>query len=337
MTEIPLYNGAEIKERLEKRPSTANTGLWYDKFCNQWPSNWGRLEDSKKIWIETVTGEAIGNKDEIETNIRRMKKMIEFTSGRPLQFRNESRFVTGLGKNHPVENGFTWHHTLGVPYIPGTSVKGIIRDWARQNGEDKSKINRLFGPDDNQDRSVGSIIFLDALPTHPVVLSSDIMTPHYGPYYSNGEEIPGDWHDPIPIPFLTVDKDQVFLFGIIPRIDVAEEEIDEVSNWLIQALEWFGAGAKTNVEYGRFKHLEVKSPADQWIMRISREQEIEIDDLTSKCPNVLMEELEKVEDEHFKKQISLKLKATYSEKLWTFGGIGSGKKLVKALKEYLGD
>jgi CRISPR-associated protein Cmr6 len=26
-----------------------------------------------------------------------------------------------------VENGFLWHPTLGVPYLPGAAVKGLVR------------------------------------------------------------------------------------------------------------------------------------------------------------------------------------------------------------------
>jgi len=336
MTVIPLYNGSEIKEILSERPSMANTGLWYDKFCNQWTEDWDPIGDRKKDWIETVTNGKIGNSDEIDIINNRMKKLIESFSGKFLLFINESRFVTGLGKNHPVENGFTWHHSLGVPYIPGTSVKGIVRDWARQNGVDKPKIHRLFGPDDNSERSVGLIIFLDALPAKPVSLSADIMTPHYGPYYSN-QKIPGDWHDPTPIPFLTVDKDQEFLFGILPKGDVSEEEIDEVEKWLIEALEWSGVGAKTNIGYGRFAHIEVKSPAEQWIINLSKEQKVEESELVTKCPRIVRDKLNIIDDMNLRSMISKRLKTHFSSELWSRGGFGEGKRLISDLKKYIGE
>jgi len=80
-----------------------------------------------------------------------------------------------------------------------------------------------------------------------VVLKSDIMTPHYAPYYTNqngGTNSPGDWYSPTPIPFLTVDKDQPFLFAIMPRPGVqVGPDLNRAWKWLCQALEWLGAGA----------------------------------------------------------------------------------------------
>ena len=34
--------------------------------------------------------------------------------------------VTGMGNPHPLESGFTWHPTLGMPYLPGSAV-GLVR------------------------------------------------------------------------------------------------------------------------------------------------------------------------------------------------------------------
>ncbi|HHX86956.1 MAG TPA: type III-B CRISPR module RAMP protein Cmr6, partial [Firmicutes bacterium] len=133
------------------------------------------------------------------------------------------RFTTGLGLNNPVENGMAWHHNLGVPYLPGSSVKGLVRSWVEQwlDHSSQDEINRIFGPRGTRDneepiKGVGSIIFFDALPVTPVRLAADVMTPHYQKYYS-GSEPPGDWQDPNPIPFLTVDEGQAFLFAVAPR------------------------------------------------------------------------------------------------------------------------
>ncbi|MDQ7083104.1 MAG: type III-B CRISPR module RAMP protein Cmr6 [Aquificota bacterium] len=37
------------------------------------------------------------------------------------------RFVSGMGYPSPIENGFLLHHTYGIPYISGESVKGLVR------------------------------------------------------------------------------------------------------------------------------------------------------------------------------------------------------------------
>jgi hypothetical protein len=67
--------------------------------------------------------------------------------------------------------------------------------------------------------------------------------------------VPGDWHSPNPIPFLTVAPGQTFLFAVLPRNpSSAEDRVDcEITADLLKrALERLGAGAKTAVGYGQF-------------------------------------------------------------------------------------
>lgn len=253
----PLYSGlTDIK-------NSGNTGLWYDKFCDTWQANWEGLGDGgKKNWIDTVTGKPCGDEEQLKQVLERITRLLEHQQQAPLYYKLESDFVTGLGREHPVENGFAWHHTLGTPYLPGSSVKGMVRAWAEVWTESKIEdIRRIFGPSsrdlkENKDltTNVGSVIFLDALPTKSVQLKADIMTPHYDPYYKDAKVPPADWHGPIPIPFLVVEKDQTFVFGILPRRndEQSRSDCETVKEWLDNALTWTGAGAKTAVGYGRF-------------------------------------------------------------------------------------
>jgi CRISPR-associated protein Cmr6 len=157
-----------------------------------------------------------------------------------------------------VENGFAWHHTLGVPYLPGSSIKGMVRAWAKQWLDQKHEeaAKRIFG--ESKDMGIGSVIFMDAVPIEPVKLEADVMTPHYGPYYQDNQNQvpPADWHNPVPIPFLTVAAHTPFLFGVLPRRIQDNQAIDDcetVKDWLDAALVTIGAGAKTAVGYGRFR------------------------------------------------------------------------------------
>lgn len=43
-----------------------------------------------------------------------------------------SPFTTGLGNEHPLENGFAFLDPYGVPYLPGSGVKGTIRRAAEE-------------------------------------------------------------------------------------------------------------------------------------------------------------------------------------------------------------
>jgi hypothetical protein len=92
------------------------------------------------------------------------------------------------------------------------------------------------------------------LPVAPVVLEVDVMTPHYAPWYQDGA-VPGDWHSPTPIPFLTVAPGQTFLFAVLPRNPASAEDREHckiAADLLGKALETLGAGAKTAAGYGQF-------------------------------------------------------------------------------------
>lgn len=252
-----------------------NLGLWYDKYCDQWcrnpdngtiaPEAWTLKSfgssNPKLDWIKTVTARAVGDATLFRETVERTNKLLAAYDQKPLPFKTTGPFVTGLGRGHPVENGFAWHHSLGVPYLPGASVKGMVRAWVEQWKDEgwlknyATKVIEIFGPKGDEARNnpdTGSVIFLDALPSSPVHLQPDIMTPHYAPYYKNGEP-PADWYSPIPIPFLVVAPGTTFLFGVLPRHVSNTADCGLVQGWLRDALEAIGAGAKTAVGYGRFE------------------------------------------------------------------------------------
>lgn len=112
----------------------------------------------------------------------------------------------------------------------------------------------------------GSIVFFDAFPINLTSksLKVDIMNPHYGPYYSDtkGQTPPADYHNPKPIPFLTVENTSFqFIIGIKEKNN--EQPVDDeklgkgtllelTKKYLKEALQNQGIGAKTAVGYGYF-------------------------------------------------------------------------------------
>jgi CRISPR-associated protein Cmr6 len=279
----PIYNNNNAPGSL---PKDANTGLWFDKFCNQWCRDsqksglaaWslkafveGQGRDRRDInpkldWIRTVSRESVGTPALLSEHAGRMAALARACGGEVLHFKTASRFATGLGREHPIENGFAWHPALGTPVLPGSSVKGLVRTWAATWLEtDGGSVSRIFGPRDLREvpPNIGSVIFFDALPSKPVKLGADVMTPHYGPYYERSE-VPGDWHSPMPIPFLTVSPGQSFLFALAPRTLSNADRADchTAVGWLENALLELGAGAKTAVGYGRFSAPNVANAPD---------------------------------------------------------------------------
>lgn len=208
------------------------------------------------------------------------------------------RLAIGLGTESVYETSMTLHPVYGFPYIPGQALKGITRSWIIQehfNGNEGKAISenetfcKLFGcpkeitlelRDANgefikEDEKVkkktyksilkkehqGFPIFFDAYPTAKPVLKVDIMNPHYGPYYSEGKP-PADYYNPVPIPFLTVEKTSFqFVIGIRDKDNIQVDDFngskDTILNltekYLKEALQNQGIGAKTAVGYGYFK------------------------------------------------------------------------------------
>lgn len=281
---LPLYKDHDAPKEFK---IDYNTGLWYNKFCNKWDNDYKKIDKDK--WLETVTGDtgaaglSVGKAELISEMNWRFSNLIEGLNGKIGIFKNQWRFVTGLGIEHPVENGFAWHHTLGTPYLPGSSVKGLVRSWATNwaditEEEKPDTINRIFGPEGTGKKNAGSVIFFDALPANTVKLDKEVMTPHYSEYYRNNEA-PADWLKPVPIVFLTVAPEQTFVFAVAPRHPENSSESDDVNlpndveivmKWLQEALAWCGAGAKTATGYGRF--IPDRKAAEAWIIKRKQHQ-----------------------------------------------------------------
>jgi CRISPR-associated protein Cmr6 len=234
-----------------------------------------KIENSSENWLWKVPGNKsgikkiakigkVGDAEEIERAKCRLQQLVNKKSGKLIRMKTVSRFVPGMGRPHPVENGLNWHPTLGVPYLPGSSVKGIVRTWAEFYDENDPKdIQHIFGSDRNdldqndKNREAGSVIFFDAIPAAPIRLVEDVMTPHFSTYYADPENLsPSERENPIPIPFLAVDENQPYLFAVAPRKKEHIKDVDKVVHWLKEAMSWTGAGAKTAVGYGRFEEIQ---------------------------------------------------------------------------------
>lgn len=167
-------------------------------------------------------------------------------------------FTTGLGNEHPLENGFAFLNPYGLPYLPGSGIKGVLRQAARElaSGQwgdtcgwteelihqppwsdgrkiDLSVLDALFGretEDGSSDHVRGALSFWDALPQIPGdSLSVDIMTPHQSHYYqqkndkkSGSSTSAHDSGAPTPISFLTLPPGTHFTFHV--RCDMAHLE-----------------------------------------------------------------------------------------------------------------
>jgi len=202
-------------------------------------------------------------------------------------FTTKSRLIIGLGTDSVLETFLTLHKIFGIPYIPATALKGVVRAvkfWelakaknvvSNENAlkvfqekfygeletsdEDTFKAQLLFGAKNFK----GLLLFLDAFPeiNNEKLFDVDIMNVHYPDYYSKNEP-PGDWQQPKPIFFLTVKEEIKFHIAVLfdqyrhEKLPKEYKKLDlnnlqaELTDLVSTALSEFGIGAKTRVGYG---------------------------------------------------------------------------------------
>ena len=179
-------------------------------------------------------------------------------------------FTTGLGNEHPLENGFAFLNPYGLPYLPGSGIKGVLRQAARElaSGEwgdthgwsedpihllapkgeraiELSTIDALFGLESGngeKDHIRGALSFWDAIPQiEGNSLAVDIMTPHQSHYYqqkidrkSGASTTPHDSGQPNPISFLPLPPGTRFAFHVqcdLPHLERLAPDLAANDRW----------------------------------------------------------------------------------------------------------
>lgn len=184
--------------------------------------------------------------------------------------------IIGAGYNHPAgeteedkssdfQLGFYFDHTTGMPVIPGSTVKGILKSVFPQKGEGEEikreklqYINGLLNSntgkgillnEDNWERlfDKGNIFFdayISGIPSDGKVFAEDYITPH----------TKGPFKNPVPLRFLKIAPDVTFTFQFKLKDSCFENNqkitCDEKLKLFKKILLDFGIGAKRNVGYG---------------------------------------------------------------------------------------
>ncbi len=197
-----------------------------------------------------------------------------------------SSLLVGLGIEHITENGFSFTVPHGLPYLPGSSVKGILLDVAREVGETfEDKITETdlvtyFGKGLTDDRDTagieakkGNLAFWDVViePSMKV----DGLTPH-NKSYLEGKGAPIENEDPTPISFLAVAKGAAASFRVTSTTWLASTDPNwkkKIEQLLFAAFE-YGFGSKTSVGYGRFIIDQQRRKAElDWLKQRQQEQQ----------------------------------------------------------------
>lgn len=189
----------------------------------------------------------------------------------------QNRLYIGLGKASPLEAGITLHHVYGVPFIPGSAIKGVLSHYAAAAGIAPGIRHALFGkeasPTDRKDSGeAGYVIFNDAwwVPEGKA-LAPEIITVHAQQYYSGqGKDAPHpDFESPNPNPQIAVQGSFMFC------MEGDKAWVNYTIALLKKALEERGIGGKTSSGYGYFGENKIQQKA--WHDELRR---IAIDDAT---------------------------------------------------------
>lgn len=148
--------------------------------------------------------------------------------------------------------GMYFDYTSGLPVIPGSSIKGMLRsaieewdflaDYKPNNGVTREEIIKTVFEGEGlsiYDRD----IFLDAIPIRVdnKLFGEDYITHH-----------PNPLQNPNPVRFLRVNPGVTYQFRFILRNNDNGLKADFKENLFKAIICTFGLGAKTNVGYGQF-------------------------------------------------------------------------------------
>lgn len=254
-----------------------HAGLWLDKYIAGLGRDTSNVQSENPEIRQQLVREVarIPVPDSYLSFYRRWKASLPH--GMQREATVKGRMAVGLGNEGVLETSIQLHHTYGVPYIPGSALKGLAASYARLIAGDDWKQGKMaydlvFGKTDE----AGYVTFFDALyipaserehqpstsgleyPLHP-----DIITVHHPDYYGNkSNAAPADWDSPTPIPFLSVTGTYLIALAA-PDLKNGGLWLTSVFEILEEALLSLGIGAKTSSGYGRMEMARVLSAEDE--------------------------------------------------------------------------
>ena len=198
--------------------------------------------------------------------------------------RLESRLAINLSDSLIQNAGICLDRFFGVPYIPGSAVKGVCRHIAladlRSGKMSLEDFQDIFGTADTDFSEKGELAsfrnskpgnallgdkkgcvdFLAAYPRSETKLVVDLTNVHYPDYYKSGNSDDLATEKPLPNPFPVVESGAEFAFciainsmgGRIESDSRRNSLLDATAGLLRRAISESGLGAKTGAGYGWF-------------------------------------------------------------------------------------
>lgn len=234
-----------------------NASLWFNKYLEAQSRD--EKENRKKLIQEVAT---LPESEEYRRCFGRWKNILaEEYHAQTRRIRVKGRMIVGLGSESILETSICLHRTYGVPFIPGSALKGLAASYAHQclSGEWQrggTFHTIVFG----KTEEAGYITFLDALSIPGTglaggALSPDVITVHHQKYYQGEQDIPAESDNPNPVPFLSATGTYLLALAA-PDLQEPTRWLDLTFQILAKALAEWGIGAKTSSGYGRMEFLD---------------------------------------------------------------------------------
>ncbi len=191
----------------------------------------------------------------------------------------EGRLAINLADSLIQNAGISLDRIFGLPFIPGSAVKGACRHAALAELKEASPEDApsllatfcaIFGTSDVDFKTgdlkefrhhqaekdtdcKGAVSFLPAYPINEARIVVDLTNVHYPDYYRSGREEDMSKEKPRPNPFPAVEAGAQFAFCLVLNgMDMRAELLTTARRWLETALTERGLGAKTAAGYGWF-------------------------------------------------------------------------------------
>lgn len=167
----------------------------------------------------------------------------------------ENRLLIGMGGASINETQVLLHPVHGMPYLPGSTLKGALRAWLvaqieampvdQQVHADalRSQLEPLFGSaHDDLTGQGGQLIVHDAWykPDGSPPLLRETETPHHSAYHAGKQAVPTAFDNPIPVAQIAVRGSYL--------LAVSHANVGQA--WAKQALDWLGQALRDPVRGG---------------------------------------------------------------------------------------
>lgn len=172
-----------------------------------------------------------------------------------IEFEPEGALITGTGAGGIRDVGIELHGTYGWPVLTASTIKGVAHAYARDvRAMPSTALEHFFGaprPGVPGTAAQGSVMFYDALPgADGVTIAEHVLTPHARDYHTghgtqDQRPPPAEYLNPVPIPFLAIEKGT-----FVVHLLALQADTNEVADLVTAAVGDIGVGAKTAAGYG---------------------------------------------------------------------------------------